>query len=38
MGLDSIITNNPDWDNNISKSMKQINEALERDFKNEKKK
>ena len=46
MGLDSIIKNNPDWDNNINsiyinnnicKSMKQINEALEKDFKNEEK-
>jgi hypothetical protein len=41
MGLDSIIKNNPDWDNNINsiyinnnicKSVKQINEALERNF------
>ncbi len=44
MGLDSIIKNNPNWDNNINsvyinnniyKTAKQINKALEEDFKNE---
>lgn len=43
MGLDSIIKNNPDWDNNVNsiyinnnicKSIKEINRALEEDFKN----
>ena len=43
MGVDSIIKlNNPDWDNNVNsiyidnnicKSMKEINRALEEDFK-----
>ena len=42
MGLDNIIKNNPDWDNNVNsiyidnnicKSMKEINRALEEDFK-----
>ena len=46
MGLDSIIKNNPNWDNNINsvyinnnicKTMKEINKALEEDFKNEEK-
>lgn len=43
MGLDNIIKNNPDWDNtvdsvyinnNICKTMKEINKALEEDLKN----
>ena len=43
MGLDNIIKNNPDWDNNVNsiyinnnicKTMKEINKALEEDFKN----
>jgi hypothetical protein len=43
MGLDNIIKNNPDWDtnvnsiyinNNICKSMKELNRALEKDFQN----
>jgi hypothetical protein len=43
MGLDNIIKNNPNWDNtvnsvyidnNICKTMKEINKALEEDFKN----
>ena len=42
MGLDNIIKNNPDWDNtvesvyinnNISKSIKEINRAIEEDLK-----
>jgi hypothetical protein len=46
MGLDSIIKNNPNWDNNINsvyinnniyRTMKEINKALEEDFKNEEK-
>jgi len=44
MGLDSIIKNNPNWDNNINsvyinnnifRTAKEINRALEEDFKNE---
>jgi hypothetical protein len=47
MGLDTIIKNNPNWDNNIDsvyinnnicKTMEEINKALEEDFKNEEKK
>ena len=43
MGLDNIIKNNPNWDNNINsvyinnnicKTMKEINKELEEDFKN----
>jgi hypothetical protein len=44
MGLDSIIKNNPNWDNNINfiyinngicRSIKEINRALKEDFINE---
>ena len=46
MGLDTIIKNNPDWDNdvnsiyinnNICKSIKEINRRLKEDFENEEK-
>jgi hypothetical protein len=44
MGLDSIIKNNPNWDNNINsvyinnnicKTIKEINKGLKEDFENE---
>jgi hypothetical protein len=44
MGLDKIIKNNPEWDNNIDfiniknnicKTMKEINDALDKNFKND---
>jgi hypothetical protein len=44
MGVDSIIKNNPDWDNNVNsiyinnnicRTMKDINKALEEDLKND---
>jgi hypothetical protein len=43
MGLDTIIKNNPDWDNNVNsiyinnnicKSIKEINRRLKEDFEN----